>query len=759
MKRLLLSLFLTVILTSAALAQKGSIKGFIYDKASGEGIPYASVKVDGSDIGASTDDQGFFYIPNLEVKSYKLIFTYVGYTNQEQTVEVKKNQTVNLKIYMEVKSVELGGVEVSAEKQQKKTESRVSVISVTPGEMKRLPSVGGEPDVAQYLQVIPGVVSTGDQGGQIIIRGGTPIQTKFLLDGITIYNPFHSIGLFSIYETDIIKNVDVYTGGFPAQYGGRISAVVDVSTRDGNRKKFSGKVGASPFMAHALLEIPVIKLKEGRKTTASLILNTKISYLDQSSKVLYKYAGSNGLPYNFYDFYGKFSLSTGQGSKFNITGFNFRDNANFSAARYQWNTFGIGANFIAVPKNSNLYFNTHFSYSQYEIKLTEADNKPRKSLIGGFDIGMDFTYYLKNGELKYGLNVEGNRTEYSFINQFNQKYEQNQNTTDLGAYFTLHKYIKRFVVEAGGRIQYYGNISAFSAEPRLSMKVNVNDFLRFKLATGMYSQNFISSKSDRDVVNLFTGFLTGPDESATDANGKLYDKIRNMQRSVHGIFGVEIDLPKNVSFNIEPYYKYFWHLFNINRFKQFNSDPNWLLEKGDAFGLDVLGKWEFKGLYVYATYSLAWAHRNDGGQVYAPHFDRRHNVNVMVSYTFGKKKDYEVSARWNFGSGFPFTQTQGFYENLNFGNGISTNYTTDNGGPNLGILYDSKINGGRLPSYHRLDVSFRKVFNIKDKLKIELSASVSNAYNRQNIFYFDRVTFTRVNQLPIIPSMGLSFAF
>ncbi len=232
-----------------------------------------------------------------------------------------------------------------------------------------------------------------------------------------------------------------------------------------------------------------------------------------------------------------------------------------------------------------------------------------------------------------------------------------------------------------------------------------------------------------------------------------------MQRSVHGIFGVEIDLPKNVSFNIEPYYKYFWHLFNINRFKQFNSDPNWLLEKGDAFGLDVLGKWEFKGLYAYATYSLAWAHRNDGGQVYAPHFDRRHNVNVMVSYTFGKKKDYEVSARWNFGSGFPFTQTQGFYENLNFGNGISTNYTTDNGGPNLGILYDTKINGGRLPSYHRLDVSFRKVFNIKDKLKIELSASVSNAYNRQNIFYFDRVTFTRVNQLPIIPSMGLSFAF
>lgn len=759
MKNVFSLLLLSICFTAFAQkgVDKGSVKGFIYDKANGEAVPFTSVKVQGTEFGATTDDQGFFFIPNLVTGNYKLDISYLGYDPQVVEIEIKKNQTVNLKLFLTTKNVELKDVEISAEMQQRRTESRVSVTSISPTEIKRIPTVGGEADIAQYLAVLPGVISTGDQGGQVVIRGGTPIQTKFLLDGITIYNPFHSIGLFSIYETDIIKNVDVYTGGHPAQYGGRISAVLDVTTRDGNRKKVSGKVSASPFLAHALLEIPIIKIKENRNTSASLILNTKISYLDRSSKVLYSYADKNGLPFNFYDVYGKFSVSAGKGNKFSITGFNFLDNTNYAVARYRWNTFGVGANFLAVPKNSNLYFNTHVSYSQYKIQLTEADGKPRTSTIGGFDIGMDFSYYLKNGELKYGLDIEGNKTSLQFTNQFGRNVAQDQNTTDLSVYVMLHKYIKKFVFEVGGRFQYYGNIGGISPEPRFSMKYNITDMVRLKLATGLYSQNFISTKSDRDVVNLFTGFLTGPEESAQDASGKSYDKIRNFQRAVHGIFGIELDLPKNITVNIEPYYKYYWHLFNINRYKQFTTDPDFLIEKGDAFGLDIMGKWQYKGAFIYLTYSLSYSHRNDGEQVYAPHFDRRHNINLIGTYAFGKKRSWEVSARWNMGSGFPFTKTQGFYETNPFGNGIGTDITGNNG--QLGIVYDSKINGGRLPYYHRLDLGIKKTFDIKDKLKIDINLSVSNVYNRKNIFYFDRVTYQRVNQLPILPSLAVSFAF
>ncbi|HRG89267.1 MAG TPA: hypothetical protein PLW44_09625, partial [Chitinophagales bacterium] len=142
---------------------------------------------------------------------------------------------------------------------------------------------------------------------------------------------------------------------------------------------------------------------------------------------------------------------------------------------------------------------------------------------------------------------------------------------------------------------------------------------------------------------------------------------------------------------------------------------------------------------------------------YPPHFDRRHNVNLIASYTFGKKRDWEISARWNLGSGFPFTKTQGFYESVPLDGGIGSDITGTNG--NLAILYDSQINGGRLPYYHRLDMSFKKIFDIKDKLKIEINLSVSNVYNRKNIFYFDRVSYQRVNQLPVLPSLAVSFAF
>ena len=751
---------LLIMLSVSLFAQKGTVKGFVYDKANGEPIPFAIVKIDSTDLGGNTDDQGFFSFPSVPVGTYNVLVSYVGYDNQTLSVEIKKGQTSNLKVFMIVKSVELKDVEINGEKQKDLTESRVSVVSITPVEMKRMPTIGGEADIAQYLQLIPGVVSTGDAGGQIVIRGATPVQTEFLLDGIPIYNPFHSVGLFSVFETDVIKNVDVYTGGFPAQYGGRTGAVVDVSTRDGNRKEVSGDIGVSPFTAHALLEIPIIKLKEDNGTNASLILSTKDSYLDQSSKVFYPYAGKGNLPYSFYDVYGKFSLNMGTGNKLSITGFNFRDNANFAAADAKWNTFGVGANFLAVPKNSNLYFNTHVSYSQYGISLSEQDMGPRSSSIGAFDIGMDFTNYVNNGDLKYGLDITGTKTNFTFTNDYQETLIQDETSTDLSAYFMFHKYYKRFVIDIGARLQYYGVIGAISPEPRLNMKVNITDKIRIKMATGLYSQNLMSTKNNQDVVDLFTGFLTAPNETPVDANDQQHNDIKRlMQRSFDAIFGVEADLAKNLTLNVEPYYKYFWHLFDLNYANTATSQnqSDYLVERGASYGLDVLLKYQYKGLFLYGTYSLGYNQRNNFAQIYNPYYDRRHNVNLVASYTFGKKHDWEVSARWAFGSGFPFTQTQSFYESNPFSGGITTNYTTTNG--NLGVIYAAKIDGGRLPAYNRLDLEIKKTFSFKKRLKLEINASVANVYNRANIFYFNPITFTRVNQLPVLPSLAVNFTF
>ena len=167
-------------------------------------------------------------------------------------------------------------------------------------------------------------------------------------------------------------------------------------------------------------------------------------------------------------------------------------------------------------------------------------------------------------------------------------------------------------------------------------------------------------------------------------------------------------------------------------------------------------KYEYKRLYVWAVYSLMQVTREDEVLKYAPVWDRRHNVNFLVSYNFGKQLDWDFSTRWNYGSGFPFTQTQGFFENFNLQGNLGSNYTTTNG--TLGTAYGT-LNAGRLPAYHRLDINLKKSFVTGERSSLEIAAGATNVYNRDNIFYFDRVKFERINQLPILWNLGVNFKF
>ena len=167
-------------------------------------------------------------------------------------------------------------------------------------------------------------------------------------------------------------------------------------------------------------------------------------------------------------------------------------------------------------------------------------------------------------------------------------------------------------------------------------------------------------------------------------------------------------------------------------------------------------KYKNRKLYLWTVYSLGYVTRENDDFKYPPHFDRRHNINFVSSYKFGKRDSWKSDLRWNMGSGFPFTQTQGFYENINFSQGINTDYTSANG--SLNVTYD-EVNGGRLPYYHRLDASISKNIKFNKKTSLDITASVTNLYNRQNIFYFNRVKYERIDQLPIMPSFGLSLKF
>jgi hypothetical protein len=218
----LLSL-LFLITVSSVHAQSGNIRGFVYTKDNGEPALFTNVFLKGTKMGANTDVNGFFSITKIPAGTYTLMATYVGYDSATEVINLDAGQLINKKYYLVKGAVQLEEVVLTAEQQSKKSDTKVSVQKIDPVMINKLPSVG-EPDIAQYLQVLPGVVFTGDQGGQLYIRGGSPVQNKVLLDGMIIYNPFHSIGLFSVFDNDIIKNADVYTGGFGAEYGGRTSS-------------------------------------------------------------------------------------------------------------------------------------------------------------------------------------------------------------------------------------------------------------------------------------------------------------------------------------------------------------------------------------------------------------------------------------------------------------------------------------------------------------------------------------------------------
>ena len=689
----------------------------------------------------------------------------------EESITIEAGKTITKNATIKPSSVDLKTIDISAEKQEAQSDVKMSVIKITPQEINQLPTIGGEADFAQYMQVVPGVIFTGDQGGQLYIRGGSPVQNKILLDGMVVYNAFHSIGLFSVFDADIMQSADVYTGGFSGEYGGRVSSIMDITTRSGNNKRFGGKVSLSTFGAKALLEGPLKKAKTEKDGTISYILSGKTSILDQTSKTLYSYADSNGLPYKFSDLYGKITFASPNGSKADLFGFNFVDDASYSnGTSIGWNNFGGGARFLLLPRGSSAIVEGNFAYSKYFIEMIEPSARTRQSGVNSFNFGIGSTYFTGDNEFKFGIDIVGFRTDFEYTNQFGREFKQQENNTEIGVFGKYKITFGDLIIDPSLRLQYYASLSTPSVEPRFGAKYNITDDFRVKGAVGMYSQNLIAANSDRDIVNLFYGFLSGPeslqDEYVTK-NGETKALNNRLQKANHYILGFEYDLWKGITVNLEGYYKQFTQLININRNKlyedaDYNSDKpdilkkDFIVETGDAYGADISLKWSYKQIYLWSVYSLTKITRWDGIQEYAPVFDRRHNVNLVGAYTFGKDLNWEVNMRYNFGSGFPFTQTQGIYEEISFADGYDADYTTENG--NLNALY-SDLNLGRLPAYARVDANIKRTWTLGAFSELVGAIGITNVLNRANIFYYDRLSNTRVNQLPFMPNASVSLTF
>lgn len=758
-------------------AQKNAtLRGFVYNADDGKPVAYANVVLKDTKLGAVASGEGYFTINNIPPGEYTLEVSFVGFKTHTETIQLASGKIQSVKVFMEAQSEVLESVEVSAERQARRTKVLTSVSSLDKRSIRRF-SVGGDADVIKAVQVLPGVVTTGDQGGQLFIRGGAPIQNLILLDGMVIYNPFHSIGFFSVFDSDIIRSADVYTGGFKADYGSRNSAVMDIKTRAGNRKRLAGKLSASTYTSKLLVEAPLGKPDERGLASTSFLLSAKTSYLDQTSDIFYPYIETefeNGLPFSFTDVYAKLTSQADNGSKLNFFGFNFKDAVAFGGNnQIDWNTAGGGFNFTAIPPSSTVLLQGSANYSLYDVTAIEGDLLQNSS-IGGFNGGLDFTYFFrKSDELRLGIQTITYATDFSLDPPVGVTASQVDNTTELGGYVRYKYATNRVIAEPSLRLHYYSSQAELSVEPRLGLKFNATDWLRIKASGGLYSQNLMAGYNQRNVVNLFYGFLSGP------PGGDLQDEFRGeevntaLQKARHAVAGIEVELSNELTVELEAYVKDFRQIVELNRNQIYDPDspeaigePDrltepFILERGLARGIDLLTKYQGENLYVWLAYSLGKVTRNDGQIKYFPNFDRRHNLNLVTNYTFGRESNWEASLRYNFGSGFPFTPVQSYYSQLDFQSPqnqpqLPYDFTTANG--DLEVIYGD-INANRLPNYHRVDFTLTRTWSIGEHQELELSGGATNLLNYRNVFYFDRTENKRVDQLPIMPTVSASYTF
>lgn len=753
----------------------GTIRGEVFDVRTGEPVSFAALQLAGTSKGTSSDLEGFFTLADIPSGNYTLQVQSLGYQDTSLSVQVGSGTISFIRITLRPTVIELGTFELSARRQRARNEVQISTLQVSSEEIQAMPSIGGEADVSQYLTVLPGIVNTGDQGGQLFIRGGAPVQNRILLDGIPIYNAFHSIGFFSVFETETIRSMDVYSAGFNAEYGGRISAVVDVKTREGNKKQWSGQVGASPFQAKVLLEGPLKPFNEKDGTSISLLVSGKQSLIDRTAPSLYAYAQDSAffafalpetsgedlsdlvLPYQFRDLFGKLSFTAGKGSRLDLVGFHFTDEFSLlGLTELGWETIGAGANFRIVPPASDIIIDGSISYSDYQLELTEQDGLPRRSGIENFMAQLQFSVFGDRYSLQYGFDYTGFNTNFAFQNLFGIGFGQVDFTSEMAGFVRYKQQFDRLIIEPGLRLHYYASQSYFSIEPRLGLKYALNDRFRLKAGGGRYAQNVLGTQNDLDVINFFNGFLAGPEETIFTL-GTRTPAANRLQTAWHAVAGLEWELGDQLQVNLEGYRKDFTQLITINRNKRTGRDPNFITETGAATGLELSARLEYERGYLWGNYGLSYVDRNDGEQTYPTVFDRRHNLNLLAVYQWGKSRDWSFSLRWNFGSAFPFTQTQGFFQDIPFQDLLQTDPLTGNFP--IGTILSEQRNGGRLSAYHRLDLGLKRTIHFGERGQLEINAGLTNAYNRENIFYVDRLSNARVNQLPILPSLGVQFSY
>ena len=737
----LLFLFLIFCLSNVFLTaqEKGILKGTVVDSVNGEALPFSNVYIKDINRGASTNANGFFVIPGIPApQKYIIVVSYVGYSSKEMDVTVLPNKTTSIKVELSQSSITLQTIEKVGERVIEKNATDLGLQRITAKEFEMLPQ-GVETDIFRSLQYLPGVQSTGDVSARYYVRGSPSNENLVLINGITIYNPFHAFGIFSVIDPDMINSVEFYKGGFSVEYGERLSSILNIITKDGNKNRFGAEASASYLTGKALVEGPI--------PYGSFIVTGRKSF---STQILKKFLNDQSAPINFYDASFKLNYSNPdfiKGSKFSFNGFISGDrllNSNPTIENIDWYNNVLGFKWSQTT-DSPLFYEMGLSYSNFsgnvDPKLSGA--KPENNNLDDISYSMDLHYiYESKDELGVGILLKNINSQLYLQNSTGAVSDLSAQGTSLSIY-AKYKFLRfaNFGADFGARIDPVtlsaSESEAYLFEPRVSLTYVVFPGITIKGAWGLYQQELTTLSDENQVISLFEPWVIAPP----------YLKPAN---AIHYTIGLDANFLDYFNINIQGYYKVLQNIATLNDHKVSSSQNDLLAASGESYGWEFMFKYLHNPISFTSSYSLGWTYKNLNGWLYYPRYDVRHSVSLLLGFNLGD--GWNISATWIFNTGLPFTQNMGYYDKFYFQDFYS-NWQIYEGYFPYSILADKDL--GRLPSYHRLDLSLSKDFSF-DFLDLNFDFSVLNVYNRKNIFYFKRDTGERVNMLPILPTATIT---
>ncbi len=776
-------IFLFLLLIPAMVyGQKSyTISGYVYENPSKELL--SGVNVFSPQLKQGTSSNAFgFYSLTIPQGNHELIWSFVGFESQKRSFYLSKDTTIN--IYLSSETFE--EVVVNADREDAISQNtKMSRLEIPIEQIKQIPALFGEKDVLKVLQLMPGVQSGSEGQAGLYVRGGGPDQNLIILDDATVYNAFHLFGFFSLFNGDALKSVELVKGGFPARYGGRLSSVLDMRMKDGNKEKFTGEAGIGLIASRVTLEGPIIKGK------SSFIVSARRTYIDILAQpfILASTGGQNTGGYFFWDGTAKANYEFSQKDRLYISSYFGKDRFYFRE-RFSGNEFRGGfewGNATATARWNHLFSNKLFSnlsliFTQYQFQIdaTErVDNEELKlnfsSNIRDFGVKYDFDYSPHpDHKIKFGLASTLHRFTPSAIvfkadfAGIDEKQKNSYNALESGIYIEDDwKINNRFKANMGFRISHYlqDGKNYVNPEPRIGLAYFLTSDIALKASYASMNQ-YIHLLSNTG-INLPTDLWVG----STSRVGP--------QNSNQAAIGVAKDFFKEgLALSVEGYYK---KSNNVISYKEGASfliidDPssgesardwqdNITVGQGWAYGVEFLLQKKRGDFTGWVGYTLSWTQLQfddiNFGQRFNARYDRRHDISVVGMYKINEK--FRINATWVFGTGQAISLPNATYDAL---------IHNPTGGPNGSSFfnitqYSSPKNALRMAPYHRADLGLQ--YTKKKKWgEATWEFSVYNLYNRWNPYFYliqqdfqnpEKTKLRQVSLFGFIPSITYNIKF